>query len=137
MKVQLWSALGADPCNMTLKRGGVVFLRGWKVLAKFNWGVWLCMQNKTWGVPNSKHWISKMVLKRQFKYRYSNFIKIWMKIKVKIIKNCSLLFASLGSGIFISPKSVLDRTGSVGLSLVVWIASGFLALLGKSHSNFM
>ena len=48
------------------------------------------------------------------------------------IKNIclSFLFPS-GSGIFISPKGVLEETGSVGLSLTVWTGAGLLALLGK------
>lgn len=36
----------------------------------------------------------------------------------------------VGSGIFISPKGVLVRAGSVGASLVVWGLCGLLALLG-------
>ncbi|XP_052715931.1 b(0,+)-type amino acid transporter 1-like [Crassostrea angulata] len=58
--------------------------------------------------------------------------KVRMKKTVGLISGTSLIVGTIiGSGIFISPKSVLDRTGSVGLSLVVWTASGFLALLGS------
>lgn len=36
----------------------------------------------------------------------------------------------VGSGIFISPKGVLEQTGSIGASLTVWSLCGLLALLG-------
>lgn len=36
----------------------------------------------------------------------------------------------LGSGIFVSPKGVLLRSGSVGMTLLVWAGGGFISLLG-------
>ncbi|XP_050399176.2 b(0,+)-type amino acid transporter 1 isoform X1 [Patella vulgata] len=36
----------------------------------------------------------------------------------------------IGSGIFISPKGVLNYTGSVGLCLLVWVGSGLISLMG-------
>lgn len=37
----------------------------------------------------------------------------------------------IGSGIFVSPKSVLANTGAVGTCLTIWAACGVLATLGK------
>ena len=36
----------------------------------------------------------------------------------------------IGSGIFVSPKGVLAATQSVGMSLVVWLICGVVAVLG-------
>jgi len=38
----------------------------------------------------------------------------------------------VGSGIFVSPSDVLVRTGSVGMSLLIWFTCGVLALLGTN-----
>ncbi|XP_074643208.1 Y+L amino acid transporter 2-like isoform X2 [Tubulanus polymorphus] len=37
----------------------------------------------------------------------------------------------IGSGIFVSPKGVLQHTGSIGASLLLWTFCGFIALLGS------
>lgn len=38
---------------------------------------------------------------------------------------------SSGSGVFVSPKGVLEGTGSIGFSLVLWAFCGLLSTLGN------
>jgi len=59
----------------------------------------------------------------------------WTVLVLDIFPFLTTVQISVGSGIFISPTDVLDRTGSVGLSLVIWSLSGILALLGKNIEN--
>ena len=36
----------------------------------------------------------------------------------------------IGSGIFVTPAGILHKTNSVGLSLIIWVLSGLVTLLG-------
>ena len=47
-----------------------------------------------------------------------------------LLKETNLFRIKYFSGIFISPKGVLIEAGSPGLSVLVWIACGFLSLIG-------
>eukprot|EP00095_Tigriopus_kingsejongensis_P001112 maker-scaffold743_size103610-snap-gene-0.15 protein:Tk01112 transcript:maker-scaffold743_size103610-snap-gene-0.15-mRNA-1 annotation:"large neutral amino acids transporter small subunit 2-like" len=54
-----------------------------------------------------------------------------LKRELGLLDGCSIIIGIIvGSGIFVSPKGVLQNVGSVGMSLVVWLASGLLSLIG-------
>ncbi|XP_029449362.1 cystine/glutamate transporter isoform X1 [Rhinatrema bivittatum] len=57
--------------------------------------------------------------------------KVVLKKKVTLLRGISIIIGTIiGAGIFISPKGILQNTGSVGMSLVVWTACGILSLFG-------
>ncbi|MCI4379624.1 hypothetical protein PGIGA_G00230330 [Pangasianodon gigas] len=57
--------------------------------------------------------------------------KVQLKKKVTLLRGISIIIGTIiGAGIFISPKGILQNSGSVGMSLVIWVACGILSLFG-------
>ncbi|XP_007244333.3 asc-type amino acid transporter 1 [Astyanax mexicanus] len=58
--------------------------------------------------------------------------RVTLKKEIGLMSACTIIIGNIiGSGIFISPKGVLEHSGSVGLALVVWVLGGGIAALGS------
>lgn len=56
---------------------------------------------------------------------------VGLKPKMTLLNGITVIVGSIiGSGIFISPTVVLENTGSVGMSLIVWVISGLFSMVG-------
>lgn len=56
---------------------------------------------------------------------------VGLKPKMTLLNGITVIVGSIiGSGIFISPTGVLKNTGSVGMSLIVWVISGLYSMVG-------
>ncbi|XP_015509611.2 b(0,+)-type amino acid transporter 1 isoform X1 [Neodiprion lecontei] len=56
---------------------------------------------------------------------------VHLKRRVGLVSGVALIVGTMiGSGIFVSPSGLLVRTGSIGVSFLVWTACGILSLCG-------
>lgn len=56
---------------------------------------------------------------------------VTLKKEIGLVSACGIIVGNIiGSGIFVSPKGVMENAGSVGLALVVWIITGFITAIG-------
>ena len=54
-----------------------------------------------------------------------------MKKELGLMEGCAIILGIiLGSGIFISPKGVIQEVNSPGLSVVIWMLCGVLSMIG-------
>ena len=56
-----------------------------------------------------------------------------MEARMSLLNGITVIIGSIiGSGIFIAPTGVLEKTGSVNLALIIWTISGLFALTLES-----
>lgn len=56
--------------------------------------------------------------------------EITLKPKMTLLNGITVIVGSIiGSGIFVSPTGVLKETGSVNMSLIVWVLSGIYSMV--------
>lgn len=60
-----------------------------------------------------------------------NSERVKMKKELGLLEGCAIILGIIfGSGIFISPKGVIQEVNSPGASLVIWTLCGALSMIG-------
>ena len=90
----------------------------------------------------SNHWGSDEYLSREARDKTVDTLlpdeegagqteKVGLQRKLGLVSGiCLIVGTMIGSGIFASPRYVMENSGSVGLTLIVWSLCGGLAMLG-------
>nr|XP_019969125.1 PREDICTED: large neutral amino acids transporter small subunit 2 [Paralichthys olivaceus] len=54
-----------------------------------------------------------------------------LKKQIGLVSACGIIVGNIiGSGIFVSPKGVLENASSVGVALIVWVSTGVITAIG-------
>ena len=62
--------------------------------------------------------------------------EIKLKAEMTLMNGCTVIIGCIiGSGIFVSPTGVLQCTGSVNLSIVVWTLCGLFTMIGGTRAK--
>ncbi|XP_076018416.1 large neutral amino acids transporter small subunit 2 isoform X1 [Genypterus blacodes] len=57
--------------------------------------------------------------------------KVALKKQIGLMSGCAIIVGNIiGSGIFVSPKGVLENASSLGVAIIVWLATGGITAIG-------